>query len=151
MSFKRGTGLLLKILESYGKNWDATECEADYYDIIRQEKSAFIEDNIEMRLIRCVYQLYAIKVKQDGEIEELNNVINRLYEERTLIRRTSGVKNGRVSIQMVQQGAKPAFKPQANISRIRELEQLGHSDDDIARMLKVSKSTLWRRRKEAGR
>ena len=43
---------------------------------------------------------------------------------------------------------KLAYKPQASIENIRRLEEKGYTDEQIAAYLGVSRSTVWRRRKE---
>lgn len=51
--------------------------------------------------------------------------------------------------EILQNGIKIARKYGADIELINSLSQKGYTDDQIASYLGVSRSTIWRRRKEA--
>ncbi len=79
--------------------------------------------------------------------------IERLQEENRLLKIKLSLlekkSNHRVTQQEVlKAGKKLAYKPQASIENIRRLEEKGYTDEQIAAYLGVSRSTVWRRRKE---
>ena len=140
------TGITQRILHIYG-NIGSKE-NFKYYQTAKQFMGRAPYE-FEVAMMTAAHELYELAVKQENQIEQYKAMVQKLDTENKLLRKAPGSQSGKVTMQMTQHGIKPAYKNQANIKTIRELEEMGFSDEAIAAHLKVSRATIWRRRKEA--
>lgn len=110
---------------------------------------SFTMDDMELeRKLVMLAARYLVEIEhQKKEIVELRDKVekcNRVNEE---IRRHYGVSYKEVLSKKNEKGIRPAKKA-ITMEEVEVLEKMGLSDKEICESLKISKSTLWRRRKE---
>lgn len=110
---------------------------------------SFTMDDLELeRKLVMLAARYLVEIEhQKKEIVELRAKVekcNRVNEE---IRRHYGVSYKEILSKKNEKGIKPAKKA-VDMEEVELLAKMGLSDKEICESLKISKSTLWRRRKE---
>lgn len=141
-------GITQRILHLHGNLYGNAESFKDYQRA--NQVMGLPSYEFELGMMRAAHELYGTVIQQENQIEQYKAMVQKLATENKLLREASGSRSGKVTMQLTQHGIKPAYKQQANIKTIRELEAVGFTYEEIAKNLGVSRATIWRRRKEAG-
>jgi len=72
-----------------------------------------------------------------------------LTAKNEILRENSNIPEGKVTLELAKAGINQSKKVQANISIIREHMARGKTQQEIAELLNVGRTTLWRIRKNA--
>lgn len=141
------TGITQQILHLHG-HLHSNQDFLKEYRIAKQFMGLPVYE-FELAMMRAAHELYALALKQENQIDQYKAMVQKLATENKLLREAPGSQSGKVTMQLTQHGIKPAYKHQANIKTIRAFEEMGFTDEEIAKNLGVSRATIWRRRKEA--
>lgn len=99
--------------------------------------------------ILCLLDAMSSKyVNSQVKIKELENKISVLESDISTLKNNSQASNYDLAVKRLENGVKLASKPQASNEVIIAMRERGLTYDEIASMLKISRSTVWRHIKE---
>ena len=142
------TKLTQMYLDRIKRNWTSSKADDELID----ELYSWIEDmddkEIIAHLLQMVLSLESKVTVADNKMREKNEEIVRLNKEIENIKER--VKLSAYELNQCKMKAGRPIARKGAYSEVQELELKGYTDKQIMTELNISKSTLWRYRKQAG-
>lgn len=138
-----------EILRRISDDLEKEETYLPKHVISELKTDAFIasDDEFEAKLVMVAGRYLVETEKLEEEKKQLRSEIyklNKLYEE---LRRYYSIHYKEVLSKKAEKGIKPAKKVVSE-QAVNDLKSLGNTDEQICEILGISRSTLWRNRKQ---